>query len=136
MSEGRGLIDTNVVIQLRELDAASLPSEPTISAITLAELSVGPLVAGDPQQQARRQSHLQFAESMFDPIPVDAVVARAFGRVSADLRRSGRTPASRTYDALIAATALAHGIPLYTANPADFAGIDGLDVRTVTVAAR
>ena len=131
MTEGRGLIDTNVVIQLRELDPASIPSEPMISAITLAELSAGPLVTDDIQQQARRQTHLQFAESMFDPIPVDAVVARAFGRVSSDLRRSGRKSASRTYDALIAATALAHGLPLYTANPDDFAGIDGLDVRTV-----
>lgn len=131
MTEGRGLIDTNVVIQLRELDPASIPSEPMISAITLAELSAGPLVTDDIQQQARRQAHLQLAESMFDPIPVDAVVARAFGRVSSDLRRSGRKSASRTYDTLIAATAIAHDLPLYTANPDDFAGIDGLDVRTV-----
>jgi predicted nucleic acid-binding protein len=131
MTAGAGLIDTNVLIRLADLDPNTLPTDPFISVITLAELTVGPLVATDSSMQARRQSHVQVAEADFDPIPVDAVVARAFGRVSAEMRRSGRKTASRGFDALIAATALAYDLPLYTANPDDFAGIDGLDVRTV-----
>ncbi len=132
MTDGRGLIDTNVFIDVALLDPESLPAEPVISAVTLAELSVGPLVTEDPHERGTRQARLQLAESTFEPIPFDAVVARQFGRVSADLRRAGRKTSARGLDALIAATALAHGIPLYTANPDDFAGIDGLDVRTVT----
>lgn len=135
MTDGRGLIDTNVVIQMRDLDPTSLPAEPVISIITLAELSVGPLVATDPRDQARRQSHVQFAEDVFDPIVLDSAVARAFGQVSAGLRHSGRKASSRGFDALIAATALAHNLPLYTANPDDFGGIDGLDIRTVILRA-
>lgn len=131
MTTERGLIDTNVVIQLGHVDRASLPSEPVISAVTLAELSVGPLVASDPRERAARQAHLQLAESVFEPIPIDAAVARAFGRVSADLRSTGRKASARTFDALIAATAIAHRVPLYTANPDDFAGINDLDVREV-----
>jgi tRNA(fMet)-specific endonuclease VapC len=130
----RGLLDTNVVIRIAQLDRATLPTEGVISAVTLAELSVGPLVADDDQERAVRLTHLQLAESDFEPIPVDAAVARAFGRVAADLRRSGRKTSARTFDALIAATALAHGLPLYTANPDDFAEIDGLDVRAVAPA--
>lgn len=126
-----GLVDTNVVIRLADLDPSSLPGEPLISVITLAELSVGPLLATDSTKRAIRLSHLQVAEADFEPIPLDAAVARVFGRVAADLRASGRKASARQFDALIAATALAHGLPLYTANPDDFAGIDGLDVRTV-----
>jgi tRNA(fMet)-specific endonuclease VapC len=132
VTEGSGLLDTNVVIRIVDLDRSSLPADPKISVITLAELSVGPLVATDPAKVAVRQSHLQVAEADFVPIPVDAAVARAFGRVAADMRRVGRKASARQFDALIAATALAYELPLYTANPDDFAGIDGLDVRTVT----
>lgn len=131
----RGLIDTNVVILLRQLAPDSLPEEPVISAVTLAELSVCPLITDDPSQRARRQQHLQQAESDFDPIPFDSAAARAFGTVAADLRRSGRKPSARAFDALIAATAIAHGLPLYTTNPADFTAIGGLDLRTVPLPA-
>ncbi len=128
----RGLLDTSTVILLGRLsDPSALPDEPLISAITLAELSVGPLVATDQRERAARQAHLQQAETDFEPIPFDAAAARAFGWVAAALRDVGRRPTARTYDALIAATALAHRMPLYTCNPGDFAGITGLDVRAV-----
>jgi predicted nucleic acid-binding protein len=81
--------------------------------------------------RAARQATLQQAEASFDPLPFDAAAARAFARVAADLRASGRQPAARAFDALIAATALANGLPLYTANARDVTGIDGLEVREV-----
>jgi len=127
-----GLLDTSVVLLLSVLDdPGKLPEFPLVSAITLAELSVGPLVARDDAERAARQAVLQQVEADFDPLPFDDRAARAFGRVAASLRSAGRTARARSYDAMIAAIALAHGLPLYTANPADFAGIDGLDVRAV-----
>lgn len=114
-------------------DPAVLPAEPMITAVTLAELSVGPLVASSDEERAARQAHVQQAEADFDPLPFDAQAARAFGRVAASLRRAGRTPRARAYDAMIAATALAHDLPVYTCNPDDFSGIDGLHVVTVSV---
>ena len=117
-------------------DPAVLPDEPLITAITLAELTVGPLVATTDQERAARQAHLQQAESDFDALPFDASAARAFGRVAASLRQSGRKTTARSYDAMIAATALAHALPVYTCNPGDFAGIDGLDVVAVPLPTR
>jgi len=105
----------------------------TITAITLAELTIGPLVATSDAQRANRMGHVQLADADFDPLPFDAEAARAFGQVAASLRRAGRKVSARTYDAPIAATALAHGLPLYTAKPDDFAGIDGLVVVPVSV---
>lgn len=128
----RGVLDTSAVILLGRLgDAASLPAEPLITAVTLAELSVGPLVAVDEDERAARQARLQQAEADFAPLPFDADAARAFGRVAASLRSGGRKVQARAYDAIIAAIALAHELPLYTANPDDFAGITGLEVRVV-----
>lgn len=128
----QGLLDTATVIALRQItDPSALPAEPLITTVTLAELSVGPLVASDERERASRQAHLQEAEADFDPLPFDRASARAFGQVAASLRRSGRKPAARAYDALIAATAMAHGLPVYTCNAADFEGIDGLDVIPV-----
>jgi predicted nucleic acid-binding protein len=132
ISIGLGLLDTNTVILLPRLtDPAALPERPLISTITLAELSVGPLVATDEAERAARLAHLQQAEADFDPLPFDAEAARAFGQVAASLRRSGRKPVARAYDAMIAAIALANGLPLYTCNPGDFAGIEGLIVVAV-----
>lgn len=123
------MLDTSTVIQLgRITDSGRLPAEPLITAVTLAELSVGPLVARTDVERAARQAHLQQAEADFDPLPFDAAAARAFGRVAADLRRSGRKPAARAYDAMIAATALSNALPVYTFNAEDFTGIDGLKV--------
>lgn len=126
-----GLLDTSVVIDLEDIDPESLPHEPLICAITLAELSVGPLAAKTDAERAARQAHLQMAEADFDPVPFDAAAARAFGQIAAHLRSSGRKSTARSYDALIAAVAVAQGLPLYTANPKDFAGIQGLRVTTV-----
>jgi predicted nucleic acid-binding protein len=123
------VLDTSTVILLSRIeDSESLPREPVITAVTLAELSVGPLVADTDEERAARQAHLQQAEADFRPLPFDASAARAFGRVAASLRRSGRKPAARSLDAMIAATAIANTLPLYTCNPGDFAGIDELEV--------
>jgi len=128
------VLDTSAVILLpRVTDASALPAEPVITAVTLAELSVGPLVTSDERERAARQAYLQQAEADFDPLPFDAAAARAFGRVAASLRRAGRKPAARSYDAMIAATALANELPIYTANPDDFREIDGLEVVAVVV---
>jgi len=128
------VLDTSAVILLSRLeDPELLPEEPLITAVTLAELSVGPLVAATDEERVARQAHLQQAEADFDPLPFDARAARAFGRVAAALRRSGRKTQARAYDAMIAATALAHQLPVYTCNPDDFTGIDGLDVVAVPV---
>jgi tRNA(fMet)-specific endonuclease VapC len=114
-------------------DASMLPQEPLTTAVTLAELSVGPLVAEDPDERAARQAHVQQAEADFDPLPFDAEAARAFGRVAASLHRAGRKTTARAYDAMIAAIALANELPVYTCNPADFEGIEGLRVVAVPV---
>ena len=127
----RGLLDTSAVIDLADLAVDLLPEECLISAITLAELSVGALVATNARQRGARQAHLQQAEADFDPLPFDSACARAFGRVAASLRQSGRKTQARAYDALIAATAVAHDLPVITRNPDDFAAIDGLTVRAV-----
>lgn len=130
----RGVLDTSTVIRLPDLrDPSALPLEPAITAITLAELSVGPLVTEDRRVREVRQAHLQQAEADFEPLPFDDRAARAFGRVAASLRASGRKPAARAYDALIAATALAHDLPVYTTSARDFEGIDGLEVVPVHV---
>jgi tRNA(fMet)-specific endonuclease VapC len=131
----RGILDTATVILLEKLaDASALPAEPLITAVTLAELSVGPLVARGESERVARQTQLQQAEADFKPLPFDADAARTFGRVAASLRRSGRKATARTYDAMIAATAVANDLPIYTCNPTDFKGIDGLEVVAVPVA--
>lgn len=122
----RGLIDTNVVIHLAALQPEQLPEEMVISAVTLAELSAGPHHAGDPAERARRISILQHAEATFDPLPFDAEAARAFGLVSAAVLAAGRKPRRRMADLMIAAVACASRLPLYTANPDDFAGLGGM----------
>lgn len=126
------MLDTSTVILLGRIDdPAGLPDESVVSAITLAELSVGPHVAGTADERAARQAHLQQAEADFETIAFDGDAARVFGTVAASLRASGRKPAARAYDALIAASAIANGLPLFTCNPTDFEGITGLDVRAV-----
>src|ERR1700730_13172079 len=127
------MLDTSTVILLGRIDdPADLPDEAVISAITLAELSVGPHVAHSDEERAARQAHLQQAESDCAVLVFDAESARAFGAVAASLRASGRKPAARAYDALIAASAIANALPLYTCNSGDFAGIPRLAIRSVT----
>lgn len=136
LAPARGILDTSTVILLRRLpDASALPGAPLITAVTLAELAVGPLVADDESERATRQAHLLQAEADFVPLPFDASAARAFGSVAASLRRSGRKASARAYDAMIAATAIANDLPVYTCNPDDFSGIDGLEVNAVPVPA-
>jgi tRNA(fMet)-specific endonuclease VapC len=132
MRPGRGILDTSVVILLDQLDSGSdLPEEPFITTVTLAELSVGPLVTDDESERAVRLARLQLTEATFDPIPFDAPAARAFGRVAAQLRSTGCRTRSRSFDAIIAATALSRNLPVFTANPEDFAGIPELEVVAV-----
>ena len=126
-----GILDTSTLILLERLSDGDLPDAPLITAITLAELSVGPLVATEDAERAARQARLQQAEADFDPLPFDADAARAFGRVAASLRHAGRKVQARAYDAMIAATAIATRLPLYTVNPADFEGIPDLDLRAI-----
>ena len=122
----RGLLDTSVLIDHASIEADSLPDEAAIAAVSLAELAAGPHATDDPDERARRQDRLQWASSTWDPLPFDADAARAYGRVFAAVRATGRTSRSRFADLLIAATAVANGLPLYTRNPADFAGLDHL----------
>lgn len=129
----RGLIDTSIVIDMERLDPSSLPVELAVSAITMAELAAGPHATSDPAERARRQDRLQRAEATFEPLPVDADVARAYGRVYATVVAAGRKARGRrALDLLIAATAVAAGLPLYTRNPEDFVGVsDVVDVVPV-----
>lgn len=130
----RGLIDTSVVIELERLDPEELPAALAVAAITLAELAAGPHATDDLTERARRQERLQLTEATFDAIPFDAACARAYGRVYAETLAAGRKArGKRAIDLLIAATALASQLPLYTANPADFDGLDALiEVAAVT----
>ena len=129
----RGIIDTSVLIDLERLDPRTLPLEVAVSAITFAELAAGPHATADPDERGRRQDRLQRAEAAFDPLPFDSDAARAYGRIYAavtSLGREARGP--RAVDLLIAATACAVQLPLYTRNPHDFRGIDAL-VEVVSV---
>jgi predicted nucleic acid-binding protein len=137
----RGMLDTNILILRRWIDPAELPDEMAISAVTLAELSAGPHevrghdeqdVYDEHEERARRTENLQRAESEFDPVPFDAEAARAFGRVAASVIAAGRKPRRRIADLMIAATAIAQGLPLFTTNPGDYAGLDSL-VQVVPV---
>lgn len=128
----RGLLDTSVVIKLDQVDAADLPDELAIAAITLAELAAGPLATDDPNERARRQDRLQRAEATFDPLPFDVGAARAYGRVYASVVAGGRKARGRrAVDLLIAATALSRDLPLYTCNPDDFAALPDVEVVAV-----
>jgi predicted nucleic acid-binding protein len=129
----RGIIDTSVVIDLQRLDPTVLPLEVAVSAITLAELAAGPHATKEPDERGRRQDRLQRAEAAFDPLPFDADAARAYGRIYAAVVSTGRKARGpRAVDLLIAATACASQLPLYTRNPDDFRGLDDLlDIMAV-----
>lgn len=130
----RGLLDTSVVIALEALAPGQLPEEPAISALTLAELAAGPLATDDEDERARRQERLQRVEMLMDPLPFDAPAARSYGRVYAATRAADRKPrGARAVDLMIAAVALANGLPLFTRNPDDFDHLRdlGLDLHAV-----
>ena len=135
------MLDTNILVLRRWIDPDELPAEMAISAITLAELSAGPHeVRGNDEQEAydehaeraRRLEILQRAENEFDPIPFDAEAARIYGRVTAAVIAAGRKPRRRVADLMIAATAIAEGLPLFTTNPGDFTGLETL-TRIISV---
>lgn len=123
------MLDTSTVLRLHELDEADLPVDAVISTVTLAELSVGPLVATDEVERAARLAQVQRAETDYgDPLPFTVEAARAFAQVASDIRRAGRKPKARAFDALIAASAKAADLPLYTFNAADLVGVTGLEI--------
>jgi predicted nucleic acid-binding protein len=118
----RVLLDTSVLIGSGvpgELDAA-------ISVASLAELHFGALVASDPDERALRAVRLGVIEATFDPLPIDAAVAREWGRLAAAVSERGGQPRRRAVDLAIAATANVHGVPVLTADTADLAIIDDL----------
>jgi hypothetical protein len=137
----QGLLDTNILVLRRWIDPAELPDEMAISVITLAELSAGPHqvrsngeqdLYDEYEERARRTEALQRAESEFDPVPFDAEAARIYGRVTAAVVAAGRKPRRRVADLMIAATAIAEDLPLFTTNPGDYTGLDKL-IRIVPV---
>ncbi|AGZ50439.1 PIN domain-containing protein [Mycobacterium kansasii] len=128
-----GLLDTSVVIDWHDpAIVAALPDEMAISAITVAELAAGPLLATTPIEAARRQARLQEVESRLEPLPFDGAAVRSYGLIVAAVVHEGRKPRSRFADMLIAATAHANGLDLYSRNAEDFAGLEKL-IRVVAV---
>ncbi len=128
-----GLLDTSVVVDWHDPTViAALPDEVAVSAITVAELVAGPHLATSPVEAAKRQARLQEVESMLEPIPFDAAAARSYGLVVAGVVREGRKPRSRFADLLIAATAHANRLDLYTRNGDDFTGLEGI-IRVVDI---
>lgn len=125
--EQRGLLDTSVVIAQ---DVAPIPGILAISAVTLAELHFGVLVATSAELRAERLRRLSILQHRFDALPLDEVVAASYGRLAAAVVDAGRQPRRRIMDLLIAATAHAHGAVLWTRNPDDFSGLeDFIEVR-------
>jgi predicted nucleic acid-binding protein len=116
----RGLLDTSVLIDHDVIDPGLLPDESAIAAISLAELAAGPHATEDKDERARRQDRLQWATATWDPLPFDAEAARIYGRMFAAARAAGRSGRSRLADLLIASTAAASNLPIYTRNPSDF----------------
>jgi predicted nucleic acid-binding protein len=119
----RGVLDTSVLIDHDIIAAERLPDESAITAVTLAELAAGPHATENADERARRQDRLQWAAGTWDPLPFDMDAARMYGRVFAAARAAGESSRARFADLLIAATAAANGLPLYTRNPSDFAAL-------------
>ncbi len=127
------MLDASVVIDLDKLDPERLLLEMAVSAITMAELAAGPHATADSDERARRQDRLQRTEATFEPFPFDADAARAYGRIYAAAVAAGREArGGRAVDLLIAATAHAAQLPLYTRNPDGFQALDHL-VEVVAV---
>ena len=127
------MLDTSVVVDWHDPDVArALPDEMAISAITAAELAAGPHLAKTTREAGARQARLQEVESKLDPIPFDGAAVRSYGLVVAAIISEGRKPRGRFADLLIAASAHANGLDLYTRNGDDFRGIDHL-VRVIEI---
>jgi len=119
----RGVLDTSVLIDHDQIIADQLPDESAITAVTLAELAAGPHATENKDERARRQDRLQWATATWDPLPFDADSARMYGRVFAAARAAGQSSRARLADLLIASTAAANELPLYTRNPSDFTAL-------------
>ena len=128
----RGLLDTSVVIDHDVIDPKLLPDESAIASVTLAELAAGPHATDNSQERARRQDRLQWATATWDPLPFDEEGARAYGRMFAAARAAGQSNRSRFADLLIASTAVANNLPLYTRNPDDFRALNEI-VRVIAI---
>jgi len=127
------MLDTSVIIDFELIDRSLLPRELAMSSLSLAELSGSPHAASDEVERAHRQDRLQRTESSISSIPFDERAARAYGIVFAAVNSSGRKPrGARAVDLLIAATACSLNLPLYTRNPEDFKGLEGV-VHVVAV---
>ena len=122
----RGLLDTSVVIDHDVIDPGLLPDQSAIAAITLAELAAGPHATEDKDERARRQDRLQWATATWDPLPFDAEAARMYGRMFAAARAAGQKSRSRLADLLVASTAAANSLPVYTRNPSDFEALKAI----------
>ncbi len=119
-----GVLDTRTYIDLGQLDAAALPSIPEITAITMAELHQGVAMAKNAAVRAARAEKLGIAIADFDPLPFDAEAATRYGSLVALTLEAKRDPKPRRLDLMIAAIASSRGLPLYTRNIDDFAGLD------------
>jgi predicted nucleic acid-binding protein len=122
----KGLLDTSVVIDHDVIDPSLLPDESAIAAVTLAELAAGPHATEDKDERARRQDRLQWATATWDPLPFDAEAARVYGRMFAAARTAGKSSRSRVADLLIACTAAANSLPVFTRNPSDFDALEAI----------
>ena len=125
--DSHGLLDTSVIVDYDLIDPSKLPDLSAVSALTIAELTVGPLAAGqDAEERARRQDRLQWAATTWDPLPFNNAAARAYGRIYSALVVRGPVGRRRLADLLVAAVALANDLPLYTRNAADLRGLEEL----------
>jgi predicted nucleic acid-binding protein len=135
MVHDAAVVDTNIIAALRLYDPSELPGTILITAVTLGELSFGPHATDDPVKRAGRVAVLQHVEATFDPLPYDQSAARIYGQICAAVRVAGREPRKRAADLMIAATAASNQLPLYTANPDNFKGSEGL-VEVIALKAR
>lgn len=119
----RGVLDTSVIVDLETLPEALLPVHSAVAAITLAELAAGLHTTRDPSEQGARLLRLQVVEANFDALPFDAAAARHYGHLVALAVAAGQNPRPRRLDLMIAATAVANGLPLYTRNAKDFRAV-------------
>ncbi len=120
------VVDTSIIAAIKLYEPAELPDTMLVTAITLGELSYGPHATDDPAKRIGRVAVLQHVEATFDPLPYDQGSARLYGQICAAVRAAGRQPRRRAADLMIAATAASNDLPLYTANPDDFKGAEGL----------
>ncbi|MGW7686883.1 VapC toxin family PIN domain ribonuclease [Kribbella sp. NPDC054772] len=127
-----GVLDTCTYIDLPVLEVEALPDYPELTAVTLAELHQGVAMAKDPFTRAARAEVLGAAVAQFEPLPFDGDAAARYGSLVGLVLSAGRERKPRRMDLMIAAIASSRDLPLYTRNPADFKGLDGLlTVRAV-----